>query len=106
LSHHATYIQNKGTAIPQPWLPEVQRVLRQIGYRLVLRELKHPQVVPSDSTFKISMQWENVGVAPPYWDYHLAVRLKQGNTTQVFSKLFSIKGWQPGKRNENVEVAP
>ncbi len=106
LSHHATYIQNKGTAIPQTWLPEVQRVLRKIGYRLVLRELKHSQVVSRDSTLKISMQWENVGAAPPYWDYHLTVRLKQGNTAQVFSKLCSMKGWQPGKRNESVEVAP
>ena len=105
LDHHATYIQNKGATIPAAWLPEVRRALRKLGYRLVVRELKHRANVSADALLKISMAWENVGVAPPYWDYYFAVRLTRGNTAEFFTKLFSIKGWQPGPRHESVALA-
>ena len=104
LSHHATYIQNKSHKIPQDWLSQVQRALRTIGYRLVLRELQHPRVASRGAPFTMVMTWENVGVAPPYWDYFLKVRLKQGNTEWISPALLSIKGWQPGTRGESVEI--
>ena len=45
------------------------------------------------------MIWENVGVAPPYRDYLIALRLT--NTSNKASYVFviddtSIKGWLPG----------
>lgn len=105
LNHHASYIQNKSQPIPSEWLPEVQRALRRIGYRLVLRELRHPQVVAPGLPFPITMTWDNVGVAPPYWDYDVHVRLKRGDTEWISPALLSIKGWQPGTRVEGVELA-
>ncbi|MHA2618037.1 MAG: InlB B-repeat-containing protein [bacterium JZ-2024 1] len=105
IDHHATYIQNKTAKVPDAWAPKVKEVLRKIGYRLVLRELRHPRVITPGSSFTITMTWENVGVAPPYWDYYLEVRLKQGDTEWVSPPLLSIKGWQPGTRVERVEMA-
>ncbi|MDZ7360463.1 MAG: DUF4832 domain-containing protein [candidate division KSB1 bacterium] len=105
LNHHASYVQNKSQLIPPDWLPEVQRALRRIGYRLVLRELKHPQLVAPGSSFQITMTWENVGVAPPYWDYHLHGRLKHRDTVWISPALLSIKGWQPGTKVESVKIS-
>jgi len=101
----ATYIQNKQDKVPEDWVGDVKGALRKIGYRLVLRELRHPRVVTLGSSFPITMTWENVGVAPPYVDYVLKVRLKQGNTKWVSPPLLSIKGWLPGERVENVAIS-
>ncbi|MCS7181669.1 MAG: DUF4832 domain-containing protein [Thermoanaerobaculum sp.] len=103
LSRHASYLQNKSAPIPPQWLPEVQQALRRIGYRLVLRELCHP-AQSSGSSFTITMTWENVGVAPPYGDYLLRVRLTHGAFRWVSPPLLSVKGWQPGPRTETVVV--
>lgn len=105
VSRHATYIQNKSRPIPQQWLPDVQRALRTIGYRLVLREFQHPNAVSVGSPFTIVITWENVGNAPPYWDYEVKVRLRREGVEWVSPPLQSIKGWQPGIRTDLVEIS-
>jgi hypothetical protein len=49
------------------------------------------------------MTWENVGVAPPYRDYPLALRLDAGDKakTHVAVGKTSVKGWLPG----NIEAS-
>ncbi len=108
IDHHATYIQNKSAVIPSEWIPKIKDALKKIGYRLVLRELQHPEYVYKNSPFEINMVWENTGSAPPYWDYYLRLRLKR-EKDNVFIKwesppLLSIKRWNPGVRNEKVEI--
>jgi hypothetical protein len=48
------------------------------------------------------MLWENVGVAPPYRDYRLALRLSPagGKPTAPLISVdqSSIRGWLPGRR--------
>lgn len=105
VNHHATFIQNKSRQIPEEWLPSVQQALRAIGYRLVLREMQHPNVASRGATFAITLTWENVGAAPPYWDYYVNVRLKQGSIEWISPPLQSIKGWQPGRRIEQVTIS-
>jgi hypothetical protein len=48
----------------------------------------------------VTIQWENVGVAPPYRDCHVALRLstrddRQGKACVVVTDN-SIRGWLPG----------
>lgn len=105
IDHHATYIQNKDGIIPPDWVPAVKETLRKIGYRLVLRELRHPGIARRGSLLPITMTWSNVGVAPPYWGYYVQVRLKRGTVEWVSPRLLTIKGWQPGTRVENVTIS-
>ena len=72
---HVTYVNNKSAPIPEGERSQVERLLRRIGYRLVLRSLKHPPSVRAGSWMAVRMRWENAGVAPPYADYRLAFRL-------------------------------
>ncbi len=100
LNLHASYLNNKSAAIPEGTRGEIERFLKKIGYRLVLRELEHDAALSAGSSMKLSMTWENVGVAPPYQDHFLAFRLKNLKTGKavVLITETSIKGWLPGKR--------
>jgi hypothetical protein len=97
LAYHGSYVNNKSAAIPEGFRPEVERLLRKLGYRLVLRSLEHSEQAKPGAGFDVKMGWENVGVAPPYGDYRLAFRLTDsaGKSVPLFSAT-SIRGWLPG----------
>jgi len=99
LSVHASYINNKSAPIPEGFRGEVERVLRRLGYRLVLKRLAHPREVKRGEDFIVRMEWENAGVAPPYRDYFVALRLtpsSPGYPSVVSVGRPSVKGWMPG----------
>jgi hypothetical protein len=100
LELHASYINNKSMPLPEGTRHQVERLLRRLGYRLVLRRVQHGSAVEAGTSLQVSMDWENVGVAPPYFDYRLAVRLKpvpEGEAV-VSVQSTSIRGWLPGSR--------
>ena len=109
LGYHASYVNNKSAPIPEGTRPEVERLLRKLGYRLVLRSLEHDAVASPGSAFHVTMQWENMGVAPPYRDYLVAFRLTDadGKSTVLVSRT-SIKGWLPGSvsSEESMDLPP
>lgn len=106
--HHATYIQNKSKAIPEEWLDKVKDSLKRIGYRFVLKSLEHPEEIKAGETLRLSMLWENKGVAPLYWDYFIQIRLERIvsslNITWTSKPLVSMKGILPGEKIINTEV--
>jgi hypothetical protein len=104
LDLHASYINNKSAPIPAEARGEVERLLAKLGYRLVLRRLEHPRAVAAGASCSLKMEWENVGVAPPYRDHRLAVRLRRkpeapaggAEVSRVLVTGTSILGWRPG----------
>lgn len=103
LQQHASYLNNKSMPLPPGARPQVERLLRRMGYRLVLRRLLHPASVRAGEVLTIDMHWENVGVAPPYGDDFLGWRLvplgSGGQGTRLSSaQPQSIRGWLPGPR--------
>jgi hypothetical protein len=98
---HASYLNNKSAPIPEGTRGEIERLLRKMGYRLVLRRLEHSATAAPGARLSIAMLWENVGVAPPYGEYRLALRLTPaGGEAEpfVFAGKSSIQGWLPGRR--------
>jgi hypothetical protein len=99
---HASYLNNKSAPIPTGTRAEIERFLRRLGYRLVIRSLEHDVVMQAGTQTRVTIAWENIGVAPPYRDYRLALRLK--NTADDTLKPWdivtdmSIRGWLPGPR--------
>jgi hypothetical protein len=108
LNFHVSYLNNKSAPIPEGTRGEVERFLRKIGYRLVLRQLEHNKTATPGSSLPISMVWENVGVAPPYRDFLLAFRVTDVESKESFVSVsdISIKGWLPGeiKMTESVRL--
>jgi hypothetical protein len=102
LKCHASYMNNKSAPLPEGTRPEVERFLRRLGYRLVIRSVDHPASARPGSNVSVNIAWENVGVAPPYRDYRVAVQLKNETESAakpiVSSTEHSIRGWLPGTR--------
>jgi hypothetical protein len=100
LELHTSLMNNKSAPIPEGTRPEVERFLRKLGYRLVLRTLQHPESVARGAPLTVSMSWENLGVAPPYRDYLLGLRLARADKTKpcVLVGKTSVKGWLPGPK--------
>jgi hypothetical protein len=99
LNYHVSYLNNKSARIPEGTYHEIERFLRKIGYRLVLRQMEHRKVTSCGSLFPVFMIWDNVGVAPPYRDYLLALRFSHSSSKEklVLIGETSIKDWLPGE---------
>ena len=99
LALHASYINNKSAPLPtgENMPPEIERFLRRLGYRLVLKELKHPSTTKPGARLDLLMKWQNLGSAPCYKPYRLAYRL---SNDQGYSKVFvsnlTVNRWLPG----------
>jgi len=101
LDNHGTFIGNKDANIPSENIDDVKETLKTIGYRLVLREAEFPGTVTGSLELRLDI--ENIGVAPPYRDYYLAVEL-HGAQNQKFVSDESVKFMQPGTSTFNIEV--
>ncbi len=99
LACHASVINNKSAPLPegQRVRPEIERFLRRLGYRLVLKELEHPAEVRAGGKLELSMKWQNAGSAPCYRPYRVAYRVSNDNG---FSKVIvgnvAVNRWLPG----------
>jgi len=99
LALHGSYINNKSAPLPEGEnvREEIRRFLRRLGYRFVLRELRHPKHAQSGDLLALAMKWQNVGSAPCYRPYRLAYRLKNEHG---YSKTFiggaTVEKWMPG----------
>jgi len=110
LNLHASHLNNKSASIPEGFRPEVERLLRRMGYRLVLREVTHAKTVKRGEDLEVQQVWENVGVAPPYADYRVALAA-YGPRTVYGGPADSVQGWLPGRHDARAmlstqELAP
>lgn len=98
LAYHGSHLNNKSVPLPErdDVRPEIERFLRRLGYRLVLKELKHPARARAGGTFEISMKWQNIGSAPCYRPYRLAYRLTGGGRTITVVGNVTVNKWMPG----------
>jgi len=99
LALHGSYINNKSAPLPEgeDVREEIKRFLRRLGYRFVLRELRHPKQARPGDSLALAMKWQNVGSAPCYRPYRLAYRL---TNEHGYSKTFiggaTVEKWMPG----------
>lgn len=99
LACHGSVINNKSAPLPpgEQVRPELERFLRRLGYRLVLCELKHPPRAAAGAELTVAMKWRNVGSAPCYRPYRVALRLTDAaGTHHVFVGKEEVNRWMPG----------
>ena len=105
---HASYMNNKSAPIPEGTRAEVERFLRKLGYRLVVRAMEHTSAIRTGVELKVHVEWENIGVAPPYRDYVVAIRFSGTGGKQerpfVWVSGESIWGWIPGSRTNELVI--
>ena len=94
----ASSFNGKSQPIPDSQVAPMLRFLRRCGYRLVLRSLTHSKTARSGGTLGLRMEWDNIGVAPPYRAYVLAVRLKRASGNPVVLETDAkLTTWLPGR---------
>ena len=100
IAWHATFAHNKSKAIPTEQISEIERLVKKMGFRIVLRNMKFEDVVNAGSEMPFEMKFENTGIAPPYRDYRIAFRVRDKNNEFFGTALtdLSIIGWLPGEK--------
>jgi hypothetical protein len=96
LKWHISSFNAKSSAVPEEWRPQVNRWLKRMGYRFVLRKLTYPVAVRAGGELRSTSWWENKGVAPCYHPFRLALRLKNGDRRVVLPVAADIRTWLPG----------
>ncbi len=96
LKWHITSFNAKSSAVPPQWQPVVDRWLKKMGYRFVLRRFTYPASVGLQGKIAFTTWWENKGVAPCYHRFPLALRLKGAGAERVVLTDADIRNWLPG----------
>jgi len=96
LKWHISSFNAKSSAVPADCWPQVNRWLKKMGYRFVLRKFTYPATVQSQGKLTFTSWWENKGVAPCYRKFPLALRLKGAQRTEVLLTDADVTNWLPG----------
>ncbi len=96
LKWHISSFNAKSSPVPKEWWPSVNRWLRKMGYRFVLRKFTYPAALNPNSKLSFTSWWENKGVAPCYKKFPLALRLKNDEKTEILVTDADIRTWLPG----------
>ena len=96
LKWHISSFNAKSSPVPEEWWPQVNRWLKKMGYRFVLRKLTYSSMVRPRGKLTFTSWWENKGVAPCYKKFILAFRLKNESRTELLLTDADITGWLPG----------
>ena len=96
LKWHISSFNAKSSAVPDQWRPQVNRWLKRMGYRFVLRKWTHSKKVQPGGVMNLTSWWENKGVAPCYRRFPLAIRLTRGEKSVVLVTDGDIRFWLPG----------
>ncbi|MFC5407111.1 DUF4832 domain-containing protein [Cohnella soli] len=96
LKWHISSFNAKSSPIPKEWEPHINRWLNKMGYRLALRKFSFPAAVKPGGKLAFASWWENLGVAPCYKNFPLALRLRNEQTNEQFMTNADIRDWMPG----------
>jgi len=96
LKYHISSFNAKSSPVPEAWSPLVDKWLNRMGYRFVVRQVLYPSHVSRQGQLAFTSLWENIGCAPIYKDYKVAVRLRNAQKTMVLPLSADIREWLPG----------
>ena len=93
---HFSQFNTKSSAVPDEHWPAVERCLKRMGYRLVLRKFHCAPRVRRGSMMRFHTWWENRGCAPLYRPYDFAVQLEGLESTATLKTDADVTKWLPG----------
>lgn len=99
LNNHVTMINDNIGKVPTEAMPQLEKLARLAGARLVLRELSHEQSVKPGDRVTLNMKWANVGVGKLYRPYVLRFVLLDAAGKVAFSAdgAADLRQWLPGE---------
>jgi hypothetical protein len=99
LNNHVALINDNVGRVPPEAMPELKKLARLAGARLVLRDLAHEQELAPGSPLHVEMKWANVGVGRLYRPYTLRFSLvnSSGNVCFTADSKADLRHWFPGE---------
>jgi len=97
LACHGSLFNGKSGKLPDDpqFRSEMERFLKRLGYRLVLKEVRHSAQI--GDTLELAAKWQNVGSAPCYRPYRVAFRLTgKDGASRVLLGQTTVNRWLPG----------
>ncbi len=104
LKWHISSFNAKSSPVPEEWEPHVDRWLKSMGYRLVLKKFTYPAKVKAGENIALTSWWENKGVAPCYYQFPLALQLFRSDHTETLITHAKISDWLPGDNLYNDSI--
>jgi hypothetical protein len=89
----------KSTPIPPDQVPSIERFLKRCGYRFVLRRFTTSRRASLSAGLNVHMEFDNVGVAPPYKNYVVALRLKGQDSQVIVDTDAQVTQWLAGRHS-------
>ena len=96
LKWHISSFNAKSSGVPESWRPLIDRWLKKMGYRFVLRSISFPEFATVGEKLAFKSWWDNKGVAPIYKKFLLAIRLTNEKRSEVIVTDADINSWFPG----------
>ena len=99
LKNHVTMINDNVGRFPAEVQPQLDRLTRLAGARLVLREVSHPPAAAPGQTITLGMKWANVGVGRIYQNTVLRLSLmdRDAKTIATATARSDPRAWLPGE---------
>ena len=96
LKYHASIFMPKSSFIPERLREKIDAFDRRLGYRFVLRQLNLRLEAKPGARIPYWIWVENIGVAPIYRDYTLALRFRQESRSHIVPIKATLRDWLPG----------
>jgi hypothetical protein len=96
LKWHISSFNAKSSPIPKKWEANVDRWLKKMGYRFALRRVRYRSNLKAGGKADFKVWIENLGVAPIYYQYPFAFRLKGADKSYVLKSNADLTKWLPG----------
>jgi len=96
LRYHMSVLMPKSTFFPKAVRNKIIEFDKRIGYRFALREILLPLEAKRGERITADFLIDNVGCAPIYRPYRLALRFRQGRKSAVVALKQDIRTWMPG----------
>ena len=95
LKYHVSVFMPKSCFYPDEWREKLDAFDRRLGYRFVLRQMMLPIEAKPGEPIQVNVWIDNVGVAPIYRPYRLALRFRQRNAEEIVELQTDVRTWMP-----------
>ncbi len=96
--YHLSVFMPKNVFFPEACMDKLIAFDKKIGYRFALRQALLPLECKRGKTIALECFVDNVGCAPIYRPYQLALNFRQGQSNRIICLKEDIRTWMPGHK--------